>query len=317
MRISPALVVAALAVPTSLPSQSVRGQLTDSITRAPLAGAFLTLVDERGVEKARTITNNAGEFLLTAPAAGAYRLRSKRIGFRPYVSPPLTLTAGGTISYSAAVDPIPVALAQVVVRGERQCDVEAGASVAAVWEEVHEALAAVSWTSRDPAYWYAISRFARETSPGGRPRGPDSTWRDDGYRLIPVKSAPPHQLELEGFVVVDQDGWTYHGPDAEEWSLDAGLVQWYLYEIENEKVLDDATAIWDFIRCAPETPRHCSIEKQTLSEIRKKIYPFFLERNILLRPLGNVIYVLPPYVIKDDELAIIYNAIQEFLSTIE
>src|SRR5438034_3825968 len=127
MRLSLVLVVAALAVPTSLPAQSVRGQLTDSITKAPLAGAFLTLVDERGVEKARTITNNAGEFLLTSPAAGAYRLRSKRIGFRPYVSTPLTLTAGGTISYSAAVDPIPIALAEIVVQGERQCDVEAGA----------------------------------------------------------------------------------------------------------------------------------------------------------------------------------------------
>ncbi len=223
MRIAPVLVVAALAVPAVLPAQSVRGQLTDSITRAPLAGAFLTLVDERGVEKARSITNNAGEFLLTAPAAGAYRLRSKRIGFRPYVSPPLTLTAGGAISYNAAVDPIPVALAQVVVQGERQCDVEGGASVAAVWDEVHEALAAVSWTSRDPAYWYAITRFARETSPGGRPRGPDSTWRDDGYRLIPIKSAPPQQLEREGFVVVDQDGWTYHGPDADELISDAFL----------------------------------------------------------------------------------------------
>ncbi|MBI1769682.1 MAG: adenosylmethionine--8-amino-7-oxononanoate transaminase [Bacteroidetes bacterium] len=49
------------------------------------------------------------------------------------------------------------------------------------------------------------------------------------------------------------------------------------------------------------------------SEIRKKIYPFFLERNILLRPLGNVIYVLPPYVITNDELEIVYISIEEFL----
>src|SRR4029077_16834227 len=124
------LLVAVLAVPGVLGAQSVRGQLTDSITRAPLAGAFLTLVDEHGAEKARTITNGSGEFLLTAPAAGVYRLRSKRIGFRPYVSPPLTMTAGGTISYNAVVDPIPVALSQIVIQGERQCDVEAGASVA-------------------------------------------------------------------------------------------------------------------------------------------------------------------------------------------
>jgi hypothetical protein len=223
MRFPALLLVAALAVPGALAAQTVRGQLTDSVSRAPLPGAFLTLVDEHGVEKARTITNGSGEFLLTAPGAGVYRLRSKRIGFRPYVSPPLTLTAGGTSSYNAVIDPIPVALSQVVVQGERQCDVEAGASVAAVWEEVHEALAAVSWTSRDPGYWYAIARFERATSPGGRARGPDSTWRDDGYRRVPIKSVPPDQLEREGFVVVDSEGWTYHGPDADELISDAFL----------------------------------------------------------------------------------------------
>ncbi|HYX82380.1 MAG TPA: carboxypeptidase-like regulatory domain-containing protein, partial [Gemmatimonadales bacterium] len=103
-----------------LAAQSVQGQLTDSITKTPLPGAFLTLVDEQGVERARTITNGAGEFLLTAPSAGTYRLRSKRIGFRPYVSSPLTLRAGETSAFRAAIDPIPVALAEVVVAGERQ-----------------------------------------------------------------------------------------------------------------------------------------------------------------------------------------------------
>src|SRR2546425_13240953 len=97
MRFPVALVITALTVPNALAAQSVRGQLTDSVTRAPLPGAFLTLVDEHGVEKARTITNGSGEYLLTAPAPGVYRLRSKRIGFRPYVSPALTLTAGGKI----------------------------------------------------------------------------------------------------------------------------------------------------------------------------------------------------------------------------
>ena len=63
-----------------------------------------------------------------------------------------------------------------------------------------------------------------------------------------------------------------------------------------------------------------AIELQTqegtsyFSEARKKIYPFFLEQNILLRPLGNVIYVLPPYVIKQEELNYIYSAIEKFLN---
>lgn len=49
------------------------------------------------------------------------------------------------------------------------------------------------------------------------------------------------------------------------------------------------------------------------NDIRKKVFPFFLEKGILLRPLGNVIYILPPFVIKENELDMVYNAIEEFL----
>lgn len=48
--------------------------------------------------------------------------------------------------------------------------------------------------------------------------------------------------------------------------------------------------------------------------LRDKIYPYFLEKNILLRPLGNVLYVLPPYVISAEELDIVYKSIEEFLT---
>ncbi len=53
------------------------------------------------------------------------------------------------------------------------------------------------------------------------------------------------------------------------------------------------------------------------NSIRKKIYSYFMERNILLRPLGNTFYVLPPYVIKDSELESIYAAIRGFLDAIQ
>jgi adenosylmethionine---8-amino-7-oxononanoate aminotransferase len=51
------------------------------------------------------------------------------------------------------------------------------------------------------------------------------------------------------------------------------------------------------------------------NEARKKIYNYFLERNILLRPLGNVIYIVPPYVITDQQLDSIYAEIESFLRT--
>jgi adenosylmethionine---8-amino-7-oxononanoate aminotransferase len=53
------------------------------------------------------------------------------------------------------------------------------------------------------------------------------------------------------------------------------------------------------------------------NEIRKKIFPYFIEKGILLRPMGNVIYILPPYVITNEELERIYTAIETFLGEID
>ena len=43
--------------------------------------------------------------------------------------------------------------------------------------------------------------------------------------------------------------------------------------------------------------------------IRDRLYHFFLSRGILLRPLGNVLYILPPYCIQSEELKFIYTQI--------
>ncbi|AZO73460.1 adenosylmethionine--8-amino-7-oxononanoate transaminase [Mesorhizobium sp. M1D.F.Ca.ET.043.01.1.1] len=48
-----------------------------------------------------------------------------------------------------------------------------------------------------------------------------------------------------------------------------------------------------------------------LAEVGPKLRAFFLERGLLVRPLGNVIYVLPPYCVTSDELDRLYDAIDE------
>ena len=53
-----------------------------------------------------------------------------------------------------------------------------------------------------------------------------------------------------------------------------------------------------------------------LSAMRPKLYQLFLERGVLLRPLGNVVYVLPPYVIAPEELHHVYDVIAEAIETI-
>ena len=49
-----------------------------------------------------------------------------------------------------------------------------------------------------------------------------------------------------------------------------------------------------------------------LHSIRDDIYQYFLKEGILMRPLGNTIYVLAPYCIEDEDLAYIYGKIRAF-----
>jgi adenosylmethionine---8-amino-7-oxononanoate aminotransferase len=54
-----------------------------------------------------------------------------------------------------------------------------------------------------------------------------------------------------------------------------------------------------------------------MSRLKPKLYKFFLEAGILLRPLGNILYVLPPYVISSDDLHFIYDRISDALALCE
>lgn len=49
------------------------------------------------------------------------------------------------------------------------------------------------------------------------------------------------------------------------------------------------------------------------SAVGVKLKAFFHERGLLLRPLGNVVYLLPPYCVTQDELALAYQTIGEAL----
>ena len=52
------------------------------------------------------------------------------------------------------------------------------------------------------------------------------------------------------------------------------------------------------------------------SNMRDIAYNFFLEKGILMRPLGNVIYLLTPYCITEEDLDYVYGCIEEFLGEI-
>jgi len=52
------------------------------------------------------------------------------------------------------------------------------------------------------------------------------------------------------------------------------------------------------------------------NNMRDYLYNFFLDRDILMRPLGNIIYILPPYCVTKEQLKTTYTAIEELLDTL-
>lgn len=52
-------------------------------------------------------------------------------------------------------------------------------------------------------------------------------------------------------------------------------------------------------------------ETSYFNSLRDRLYSFFLNSGVILRPLGNTVYVMPPYCTSSDDLDYIYSVIEE------
>jgi adenosylmethionine-8-amino-7-oxononanoate aminotransferase len=50
--------------------------------------------------------------------------------------------------------------------------------------------------------------------------------------------------------------------------------------------------------------------------MRNKLYNFFIENGIVLRPVGNIVYILPPYIISDSHLEKVYLTVEKALEIV-
>ncbi|WP_233507335.1 adenosylmethionine--8-amino-7-oxononanoate transaminase [Adhaeribacter pallidiroseus] len=57
-------------------------------------------------------------------------------------------------------------------------------------------------------------------------------------------------------------------------------------------------------------------ETSYFNNVRQKLYQFALDNNVILRPLGNIIYVMPPYCTTNEQLAQIYGVVTGMLTLI-
>ena len=57
----------------------------------------------------------------------------------------------------------------------------------------------------------------------------------------------------------------------EAWTEQAGQTAWYLYDLDTETIVTEPSEIVGVIRSEPDTPRHCEIKQETLSDIRTRV----------------------------------------------
>ena len=57
-------------------------------------------------------------------------------------------------------------------------------------------------------------------------------------------------------------------------------------------------------------------EETYYGTMRTKLYNFFIENGVILRPVGNIVYILPPYIMTDEQLQKVYDVVEKALEIV-
>ena len=57
-------------------------------------------------------------------------------------------------------------------------------------------------------------------------------------------------------------------------------------------------------------------EETYYGSMRTKLYNFFIENGVILRPVGNIVYILPPYIISDEQLQKVYEVVEQAIEMV-
>ncbi len=140
----------------------------------------------------------------------------------------------------------------------------------------------------------------------------------------------------DAFLSDDKTKTLYHGHSytANPVACSAAVASMDLYEKDEcyanvQRIVNKHTAFLNKMKDHPgmmdirQTGTIIAMELRTkddtsyLNSFRDKIYNYFISKKIILRPLGNIIYILPPYCISDSDLDYVYSSIEVFLNELK
>ena len=197
-------------------AQTIRGAVVGPDNR-PIPGIVVALVDATAREVGRALTDDRGEYRLTAPAAGAYRLRTLRIGFRPLLTEPFAIAAGAEVTRQLAVSTVAFSLDTVRSVGRNTCNVIAGDStslIASVWDQVRSALAAAQLSLSNRLIYAKTIAYQRMIGVRSQRVGSQSMDARSDFGTQPWRSLSADSLRRFGYVRTARDSSRiYYSPD--------------------------------------------------------------------------------------------------------
>lgn len=203
-------------------AQVIRGVVSEVGSGARLAGSLVTL---RGVESAQdsgiairnVITNQLGEYAITVPGAGRYRLTVRRIGVRAWRSDLLNVSNGETVTLDVAMDPF-TTLPRVTVADRSLCtNGRDGPRVASLWREAETALNVIVISAEDSTLRRRLVRFKRTLglfTAEVTEESYHSYDENDGIGEPNFRSLHGDSLSLVGYWVDAAKDMTFFAPDA-------------------------------------------------------------------------------------------------------
>jgi len=234
-----AVATAAAILLAAYPSDSVAQQQAELVVRVevetggPLPGALVALVNPADSIVDESLSGPGGRVTLQA-VAGQYRVRVRRIGYRPYYTELIAVPRDDDLIVS--VESPRVVFQSMVVSARSQCGRigDGEATLASAWEEISKALRASELTAEDVSAIGQSIKYRRELGRNRAIVSSDSTFLRTG-RNRPFAAIDPASLARDGFVRGNVlAGWDYYGPD-ERVLLSSSFAETHCFTVVRER----------------------------------------------------------------------------------
>jgi hypothetical protein len=183
-------------------------------TREPVSYAIVVLLDQRGSEEARGLTDVTGRFFLATSAPGIHRIRAMRIGYRSWRSDEFRLSSGQVLDYEVRMPEVPVELTRITAEKENPCHIYPGHAerTATLWEETAKTLSVTQLTAEQKAFRFRTVVFRRILNRDMSVIVQESD-TISGLSYWPFVSLPAESLAHTGFVLDSSGVPVYVAPD--------------------------------------------------------------------------------------------------------